>query len=236
MSLVPVTYIKAGETPSNWFDLSVIDRKTGKDVSFVIEADTKSGWVRRQAVGRGGQFVVDEGGFVIETIKGDFAIVNPGVPGSPVAMVEGEAEPEAAKHILSRRSRPKKKSPEKVRCSSTTRVVFGARGVGRALIVGPGGQCNLPSAQFAILMTLCGKHERHVCEWMYLAESVWPHPDDMPDCWKDVLDVHVCNLRKALKLINSEIKIVTCWGRGYSALRGPYPINDNSEEAAAARA
>ncbi len=36
MSLQPVTYIKAGETPANWFDLSVIDNETGKDVRFVV--------------------------------------------------------------------------------------------------------------------------------------------------------------------------------------------------------
>lgn len=61
-------------------------------------------------------------------------------------------------------------------------------------------------------MALCGKPERHITEWMDLAECLWPDPDDMPDCWCEMLRVQVCRLRKALESINSEITIVTHWG------------------------
>ncbi|MCK5446441.1 MAG: winged helix-turn-helix domain-containing protein [Rhodospirillaceae bacterium] len=32
-----------------------------------------------------------------------------------------------------------------------------------------------------------------------LAEILWPHPDDMPDTWNDVVSVRVCHLRRKLK-------------------------------------
>ncbi len=188
MSLQPVTYIKAGETPANWFDLSVIDNETGKDVRFVVEADTKAGWVRRTAIGRDGRFLRAAGDVVTERINGDFSIVNPGVPGCPVEMQPAPGP----------------------RRFPTTRVFFDRQD--GATLAGPGGETPVAGQLATILMALCGKPERHITEWMDLAECLWPDPDDMPDCWCEMLRVQVCRLRKALESINSEITIVTHWG------------------------
>jgi len=206
MSLQPVTYIKAGETPTNWFDLSVIDNATGKDVRFVVEADTKAGWVRRKAIGRDGRFLRAAGDVVTERINGDFSIVNPGVPGCPVEMQPAPGP----------------------RTFPTTRMIFERNGA--AVLVGPCGEVRVGAQVATILMVLCGKAERHVSEWMDIAESLWPHPDDMPDGWCVLLRVRVHELRKALKSIGSEITIVTHWGRGFSAMRPTpeaYADNDN---------
>ncbi|MHC8493406.1 helix-turn-helix domain-containing protein [Thalassospira sp. SM2505] len=224
MNLVPVTYIKAGETPANWFDLSVIDNATGKDVRFVVEADTKAGWVRQQALGRDGRFLRFAGEIVTRRIEGDFSVVNPGVPGCPVEM-QPEPEPVPA---------PAQCPEPEPRAFPTTRIFFD-RGTG-ATLAGPGGSVRCGSQVSMLLMMLCGKPERHVSAWMDIAESLWPHPDDMPDSWREVIDVQVCRLRAALKSIDSEITIVTHWGRGYSAARGPYANNDNHHEAPAASA
>lgn len=207
MSLVPVTYIKAGETPHNWFDLSVRDNRTGRELRFVEEANTVEGWARCHVVDRHGRFVRDGDRVVSETVHGDFSIINPGVPGCPMAM---EPEP-----------RP--------RTFPTTRMFFERNG--SAALVGPGGEARVEAQAATILMVLCGKAERHVTEWMDLAESIWPDADDMPDGWLVLIRVRVCELRKALKSINSEIRIVTHWGRRFSAARGPYPSNDNIEDA-----
>ncbi|RCK32506.1 hypothetical protein TH9_12320 [Thalassospira xiamenensis] len=118
----------------------------------------------------------------------------------------------------------------------TARIIFTGSETAGLIIAGPGGARSLTNHHAAILMTLCGKPGHHVCDWMYIAETVWPDPDDMPDYWREVLDVQICKLRKVLKSINSEISIVTRWGRGYSAQRGPYPDNDNEWEDIAARA
>lgn len=211
--MVPVTYIKAGETPANWFDLSVIDRATGKDVRFVVEANTKEGWVRQQAVGRDGRFLRLAGEIVTKRIEGDFAIVNPGIPGAPVAVQEGPGP----------------------RTFATTRVFFD-RPKG-ATLAGPGGETSIEGQHLAIFLTLCGKGRCHVSEWMSLAEAIWPDPDAMPDAWLELIRVRVCELRAALKSIKSEITIVTHWGRGFSAMRPCFDAdNDNKHEAPAASA
>lgn len=212
MSLQPVTYIKAGETPANWFDLSVIDNATGKDVRFVVEADTKAGWVRRQVIGRDGRFMRFAGDVVTERINGDFSIVNPGVPGCPVEM----------------------KPAPGPRAFPTTRVFFDRQDA--ATLAGPGGEVSVRGQVAMLLLALCGKPERYISLWDDLAICLWPEPDDMPDGWREVIDVQICRLRKALKDINSEISVVTHHGRGYSAARGPYADNDNKSEAPAASA
>ncbi len=212
MTLVPVTYIKAGEVPANWFDLSVIDAKTGKDVRFVVEADTKAGWARQQVIGRDGRFLRIAGEIVTKRIDGDFSIVNPGVPGRPVAMQPGP--------------RP--------RTFPTTRIFFDR--TDGATLSGPGGSVRSRGQVAMLLLTLCGKPERYISGCEYLAECLWTDVETMPDGWREVIDVQICRLRADLKSINSEINIVTHHGRGYSALRGPYPVNDNAKLDTAANA
>lgn len=212
MTLVPITYIKAGETPANWFDLSVIDKATGKDVRFVVEANTKEGWARQQVLGRDGRFLWFAGEVVTKRIEGDFAIVNPGVPGCPLEMQPGPRQ----------------------RTFPTTRIFFDR--ADSATLAGPGGSVRTRGQAAMLLLALCGKPERYISVWDHIAECLWPDVETMPDGWREVIDVQICRLRADLKSINSEISIVTHHGRGYSALRGPYPVNDNTETTPAASA
>ncbi|WP_417624993.1 helix-turn-helix domain-containing protein [Paremcibacter congregatus] len=219
MTLVPVTYIKAGEVPANWFDLSVIDADTGKDVRFVVEADTKAGWAKCRKIGRDGQFVRFAGQDVTDVLHGNFTIINPAVPGVPVMV----AKPEPVKPVKPLPA-PKKARPKTF---PTTRIFFDRPC--SASLVGPSGSVAIAGQVATLLMVLCGKPERHISAWMDIAECLWPDPDAMPDAWSDQIGIQMCRLRKALKSINSEIRIVTHWGRGFSTARGPYPQNDNAQ-------
>ncbi|RCK40468.1 hypothetical protein [Thalassospira xiamenensis] len=75
VALAPLTYAKAGVTPDNWADLTVIDNETGREVRFVEEVNTLEGWVRRHVVGLDGRFVHDGESVASEVIHGDFSIV-----------------------------------------------------------------------------------------------------------------------------------------------------------------
>jgi|GEM_PF-1934886 len=48
------------------------------------------------------------------------------------------------------------------------------------------------------------------------SECLWPHPDDMPDAWKEVIRVVVRQLKKKLLALDADYTITCKYGRGYS--------------------
>lgn len=63
-----------------------------------------------------------------------------------------------------------------------------------------------------ILLALLG---RPVMWYDDLVEILWPHPDDQPDCWANLITECIYRIRYQLKKHGSDLKIVCRWKKGY---------------------
>lgn len=105
--------------------------------------------------------------------------------------------------------------------SPTTRLFFRSATRNYMVVSGPLGAVRIGPAPAMILLAVCGKGSGSFVDYPALGEAVWPHPDDMPDGWKDVLKVHVCRLRRLLQFVGSEMTVTTVWGQGVAVRRTP---------------
>lgn len=75
-----------------------------------------------------------------------------------------------------------------------------------------GGKATLTQAESYVLWALIWQQGKLVTydTFMYIG---WPDADEMPDWWKSIVAIHICNLRSKLK--NSGLRISNSWGQGF---------------------